>query len=75
MRRKKAPPEVEPILSGRTVEPVINGGVVTCPCGSNMKPEKGSRIVYPANKLSWWIWWRCVADPDHVTCSVPLPRD
>jgi hypothetical protein len=53
------------------VTPTIKGRRVRCSCGALMKPEQGARVE--KGTWSWWTWWRCAVNPEHITCALPVP--
>jgi hypothetical protein len=54
-------------FAASTVTPTTEGNTVMCSCGFQMKPF--NYIEYPSQKR--WLMWRCLQNPDHITCMVP----
>lgn len=55
------------------VEPLSNGTHVVCECRSLMHAEQGRQVDEEVGQNAWWLWYRCAANPEHVTRAIPLP--
>jgi len=59
----------QPAIQADYIEPRTVGDLVFCQCGALMHLERFHSI--PAEPYNW-VWYRCNADPDHITRSLPL---
>jgi hypothetical protein len=50
----------------------LDASAVTCVCGETMSAEIGHE-VREDGEIWEWMWWRCDANPRHVSISLPMP--